>query len=83
MDEVNGANLSHGPCVCEDENTTRLPEKVRTTLSGCGQWSAHRALPRKHECCHWRSRCALSRTHRFSTFANFPLRVQILIVVML
>ena len=27
VDEVNGANLSQGACVCKDENTTRLPEK--------------------------------------------------------
>ena len=33
-DGVNGANLSQGACVCKDENTTRLPEKVCTTLSG-------------------------------------------------
>ena len=55
-DAVKGANrlsLSHGACVCEDEDTTRLPEKVRTTLSGCVQWSAHRAVPRKHGCRHW------------------------------
>ena len=24
---MNGANLSHGACVCEDENTTTLPKK--------------------------------------------------------
>ena len=61
-DGMNGANLSQSECVCKDENTTRLPEKVRTTLSECGQWSAHRAVPRTHECCHWHSRCALSPT---------------------
>ena len=27
MDEVNGANLSQGACVCEDEDTTTLPKK--------------------------------------------------------
>ena len=53
VDEVNGANiLSQGACVCEDENTTRLPEKVRTMLSGCGCRCAHRAVPRKHGCRH-------------------------------
>ena len=52
VDEVNGANLSQAACVCKDENTTRLPEKVRTMLSGCVCRCAHRAVPRKHGCRH-------------------------------
>ena len=63
-----------------------LPERMRTTLSGCGCKCAHCEVPRKHRCCHWRSyrgvsrkhkcchshsRCASSPTHRFSTFLNF------------
>ena len=50
---MNGANLSQGACVREDENTTRLPEKVRTMLSGCVCRCAHREVPRKHGCRHW------------------------------
>ena len=50
------SKLSQGACVCEDEDTT-------TYLRECS---------RKHECCHWHSRCALSPTHRFSTFLDFP-----------
>ena len=38
--------------VCADEDKTKLTKRMRTTLSGCGQWSAHRAVPRKHRCCH-------------------------------
>ena len=63
-----------------------LPERMRTTLSGCGCRCTHCEVPRKHRCCHWRSyrgvsrkhtcrhwhsRCALSPTHSFSTFLNF------------
>ena len=76
VDEVNGANfLSLSPGACVRKWMTRLLEKVCTVLNGCGQWWAHRAVPRKHgcrhwrpcsgvwrklTCCHWRSRCALS-----------------------
>ena len=53
VDEVNGANiLSQGACVCKDENTTRLPGKVRTMLNGCVCRCAHREVPRKHRCRH-------------------------------
>ena len=45
---MNGANLIHGACVCEDEDTTTLPETVRTMLSGCVFRCAHRAEPRNH-----------------------------------
>ena len=55
-------------------------------VSGSGRWCSHRAVPRNHECCHWRLRhavprnrkcChwrprhALSRNHVQSTFMNF------------
>ena len=100
VDEVKGANiLSHGACA-DDVKTlkTRLCALRSDTLRQCGsgQWCTHRAVPRNHECCHWRpcrgvprnhrcchwhSRCALSPSHRFSTFLNFPLRVQILILL--
>ena len=39
-------------CVCADEDKTTLPEKMRTTLSGCGCWCARCEVPRKHRCCH-------------------------------
>ena len=32
--------------VCADDVKTRLPEKMRTTLNGSGQWCTHRAVPR-------------------------------------
>ena len=38
-DGMNGANLSQGACVCEDEDTTTLPRNVH---------DAHRAEPRNH-----------------------------------
>ena len=43
------SNLSHSECVCADEDTTTLPERMRTTLSGSGCWCTHRAVPRNHE----------------------------------
>ena len=85
-DDMKDSNLSQCAYVCEDENTTTLPKKMRTTLSGCGCKCTHRKVPRKHRCCHWRSyrgvsrkhrcchwhsRCALSPSHRFSTFLKF------------
>ena len=51
-DDMKDSNLSHGACVREDEDTTTLPKKMRTTLSGCGCRCTHRAVPRKHRCCH-------------------------------
>ena len=65
------SNLSQGACVREDEGTTTLPKKMRTTLSGCGCRCTHRAVPRKHRCCQWSARCALSPTQRFSIFLKF------------
>ena len=44
---------------------------MRTTLSGRGCRCTHCEVPRKHRCCHWHSRCALSPTHRFCTALNF------------
>ena len=82
-DDMKDSNLSQGACVREDEDTTTLPEKMRTMLSGCGCRCTHRAVPREHRCCHWRlyrgvshkhgrrhwhSRCALSPTQRFFHF---------------
>ena len=37
------SNLSQSACECADENTTTLPKRMRTTLSGCGCRCAHRA----------------------------------------
>ena len=54
---------------------------MRTTLSGCGCRRAHRAVPRKQRCCHWRPRHALSRNHIKSTIKNFPVLVPILILL--
>ena len=73
-------NLSRGACVCADEDKTTLPERMRTTLSGSGCWCTHCEVPRKHRCCHWHSRYALSPRHKFSTFLKISLRVQILIL---
>ena len=65
------SNLSQSACVCADEDKTTLPERTRTTLNGSGFWCTHCEVPRNHKCCHWHSRCALSPSHRFSTFLNF------------
>ena len=35
-------------------------------------------VSRKHGCCHWRSRCASSPTHKYSTYLIFSFRVHIL-----
>ena len=40
------SNLSQSACVCADEDKTTLPERMRTTLSGCGCRCTHRAVPR-------------------------------------
>ena len=84
-DDMKDSNLSQEACVWR-WRYDNLPERMRTTLSGCGCRCAHRAVPRKHRCCHWRSyrgvsrkhtcrhwnsRCALSPTRRFSPFLDF------------
>ena len=47
-DGMKDSNLSQSACVRKDEDTTTLPERMRTTLSGSGQWCMHRAVPRNH-----------------------------------
>ena len=63
--------------VQEIERESQGEENAQMTIHMC----THRAVPRNHRCCHWRPRLALSSSHRFSTFKNFPLRVQFLILL--
>ena len=83
-------------CADEDKTTLTDKRECALTFRGSGCWCTHCEVPRKHRwchwrschgvsrkhrCCHWHSRCAWSPSHKFSTFLNFPLRVQILILL--
>ena len=74
-------HLSHGACadyvtLCNRRDYARY---AHVGVSGSGRWCSHRAVPRDHECCHWRPRHALSPSnHVQSTIMNFPLLVPIL-----
>ena len=79
MDEVNGANiLSHGACVCEDEDTTTLPKK-------CAQRSVDKVggvrIVRSHASMDVVIGIRIVLCHPLVHNLVFPLRVQILILL--
>ena len=47
----------------------------------CCHWRTRHALSHNHRCCHWRPRHALSRNHIQVTVMNFSLLVPILILL--
>ena len=63
MDEVKDTKLAPWATrdVCADED--KITWEMRTTFSGPGQWSAHRAVPRKHDCRHWCQCSGVPRKH--------------------
>ena len=67
-------------CV-QEENETMRADHARSGIvdvTGSGRWCSNRAVPRNHECCHWRPRHALSPSnHVQSTIMNCPLHVPI------
>ena len=79
MDEVNGANiLSHGACTCEDENTTRLPEKCALcSMDVVASVRIVRSHANMNVVIGIRDVLCHPLVHKF----GFPLRVQILILL--